>query len=98
MSELLEAIKKYFTETPKEILDKDWEEKKYLDEIGPTVDEYIEWAKFFQSEQNKNSKLNNYNISHSHSCDNCPNNPKNNPLSGGVCFCTLGLPKITYKI
>ena len=37
---ICEALKKYFEETPKEQLDKDWEEIKYLNEIRPDVIDY----------------------------------------------------------
>lgn len=41
MGKVYESLKKYFEETPKEILDKDWEAIKYLNNIGPDV-EYLE--------------------------------------------------------
>ena len=41
MSSLSEQLKDYFNNTPQEQLDKDWEELKYWNEIGPEVDEYI---------------------------------------------------------
>lgn len=44
-----ENLKKYFEETPKEILIKDWEAIKYLNNIGPDV----EYLKQFKNEQNK---------------------------------------------
>ena len=40
MSKIYDNLKKYFEETPKEILDKDWENIKYLNDIGPDV-EYL---------------------------------------------------------
>ena len=38
---LLQGLDEYFRNTPKEQLDKDWEELKKYNEIGPDVDEYI---------------------------------------------------------
>ena len=38
---LLQKLEEYFRNTPKEQLDKDWEELKKYNEIGPDVDEYI---------------------------------------------------------
>ena len=38
---LLQGLEEYFRNTPKEQLDKDWEELKKYNEIGPDVDEYI---------------------------------------------------------
>ena len=32
-----EQLKDYFSNTPQEQLDKDWEELKYLNELGPEV-------------------------------------------------------------
>ena len=43
MGVLLEDLKRYFETTPKDILDKEWDEKAYLDDIGPDVMEYIEF-------------------------------------------------------
>ena len=41
MSNLVEDLKQYFENTPQEELDKDWEELKHLNDIGPTCDEYL---------------------------------------------------------
>ena len=39
---LLQKLEEYFRNTPKEQLDKDWEElKKKYNEIGPDMDEYL---------------------------------------------------------
>ena len=56
MGVLLEDIKIYFETTPKEILDKDWEEKKYLNEIGPDVMEYFEFVKTYYESENTKEK------------------------------------------
>ena len=39
MSSLSEQLKDYFTNTPQEQLDKDWEKLKHWNEIGPEVDD-----------------------------------------------------------
>lgn len=39
---MLQKLKEYFNNTPKEQLEKDWEEIKQYQNIGPTVDEYFE--------------------------------------------------------
>ena len=38
---ILQKLEEYFKNTPKEQLDKDWEELKKYNEIGPDVDEYL---------------------------------------------------------
>ena len=46
MSKILESLKKYFEETPKEQLDKDFEEiYNKWGHIGPTDEEYLESIK-----------------------------------------------------
>ena len=42
MAGIYESLKAYFENTPKEQLNKDWEEIKHLNEIGPDVFEYAE--------------------------------------------------------
>lgn len=42
---LLQELEEYFRNTPKEQLDKDWEELKKYNEIGPDMDEYIKSVK-----------------------------------------------------
>lgn len=46
MDKLVEQLKEYFENTPKEQLEKEYEEiyKKY-GHVGPTVDEYLESIK-----------------------------------------------------
>lgn len=43
MGNLLENLKKYFENTPQDVLDKDWKDVEYLNEIGPDVIEYAEY-------------------------------------------------------
>lgn len=50
MGNWYEQMKKYLEETPKEQLDKDWEELKHWDEIGLSVDDYIESVKKYKEE------------------------------------------------
>lgn len=38
---LLQKLEEYFRNTPKEQLDKDWEELKEYNEISPDMDEYL---------------------------------------------------------
>lgn len=45
MGNLFESLKNYFESTPKEVLDKDWKEIEYLNEIGPDVIEYAKFVK-----------------------------------------------------
>lgn len=47
MSTLLENLKKYFAETPREQVLKDWESSKKFDKVGPTVKEFIDNQKTF---------------------------------------------------
>ena len=42
MSKIVEQLRKHFEEATQEELDKEWEELKHWNEIGPTVDEYLE--------------------------------------------------------
>ena len=39
---MLQELKEYLNNTSKEQLEKDWEELKQYQNIGPTVDEYFE--------------------------------------------------------
>jgi hypothetical protein len=45
MGSLLESLKKYFENTPQDILDNEWKEIEELNEIGPDVIEYAEYVK-----------------------------------------------------
>ena len=47
MGNLFESLKDYFENTPKDVLDNDWKEIKYLNENGPDV---IEYAKFVREQ------------------------------------------------
>lgn len=42
---LLQKLEEYFRNTSKEQLDKDWEELKEYNEIGPDMDKYIKSVK-----------------------------------------------------
>lgn len=39
---ILQQLKEYFDNTPRDVIEKEWEELSHLNEIGPTVDEYLE--------------------------------------------------------
>ena len=41
---ILQKLEDYFNSTSKEQLEKDWEEIKQYQNIGPTMDEYIEYV------------------------------------------------------
>ena len=42
MGNLVENLKKYFEETPKEKQLADWDSLKHLDNVGPTVEEFLQ--------------------------------------------------------
>lgn len=48
---LLQQLKKYFEETPRDVIEKEWNELSYLNEIGPTVEEYLEYVKKYRKTQ-----------------------------------------------
>lgn len=39
---MLDKLRRYFDETPREQIEKDWANSKKYDEVGPTVNEFIE--------------------------------------------------------
>lgn len=45
MGQILESLKRHYANTPQEVLDKEWEELAYLNDIGPDVFEYAEEMK-----------------------------------------------------
>jgi hypothetical protein len=51
MSTLLEDLRKYFSETPQEKIKSDWAKSEKYDEVGPPVDEYIEFSKKYYTMQ-----------------------------------------------
>lgn len=40
MGNLFESLKDYFENTPNDVIENDWREIEYLNEIGPDVIEY----------------------------------------------------------
>ena len=42
--DLLQQLKDYFDNTPREVVEKEWHEYDKYNEIGPTVDEYLEYV------------------------------------------------------
>ena len=42
MSTLLEDLRKYFKETPEEKIKNDWANSEKYDDVGPSVDKFIE--------------------------------------------------------
>ena len=64
--DITEQLRKHFEEATQEELDKEWEELKHWNEIGPTVDEYLENLKkygLYPNETDNNSKKDESNIS-----------------------------------
>lgn len=54
MSNMLEDLKKYFRNTPSEQIMKDWAETQSSDNIGPTVEEFLQKTKtYFKLEEPK---------------------------------------------
>ena len=49
MGKLYDNLKKHFENTPQEELDKEWEEIKSLNEIGPDAIEYANWIKEYKN-------------------------------------------------
>lgn len=45
---LFQRLKEYFDNTPRDVLEKEWNELSHLNEIGPTVDEYLECVKKYR--------------------------------------------------
>ena len=45
MGRLLDSLKTYFENTPKDVLRKDLDELEYLNEMGPDVLEYADYVK-----------------------------------------------------
>lgn len=63
MGTLLESLKRYFNNTPKDILENDWKENEYLDNIGPDVTEYVNYVQeYFRVNVNYEDNLHYNNI------------------------------------
>ena len=45
MGNLLDSLKDYFDKTPQDVLEKDFKELEYLNEIGPDAIAYVEYVK-----------------------------------------------------
>lgn len=68
MENILEDIKKYFKDTPREKIMQDWEETAKYDEVGPRIDQFIKVSKsypkikfadtIYQSNKKQNNFLN----------------------------------------
>lgn len=52
MGKLLNQLKEYFENTPKEVLEKEAKEWDYLNEIGPDVLEYAKAARGYVNHEN----------------------------------------------
>ena len=42
MDKIIEQLKEHFANTPQEVLEQEWKEYIKYNEIGPTIDEYIQ--------------------------------------------------------
>lgn len=51
MGKVYDKLKQYFNTTPKEQLQKDWEKLKKHNEIGPTVEEYLNYVKKYNNDK-----------------------------------------------
>lgn len=47
MKKVFESLKNYFENTPSEQIEKDWEELKKYNEIGPDIEEFLSVQKQF---------------------------------------------------
>lgn len=50
MSTLLEDLRKYFKETPQQKIASDWAKSEKYDDVGPSVDEFIESSRRYYYE------------------------------------------------
>ena len=48
---LLQRLKEYFEDTPREVVEKEWHEYDKYNEIGPSVDEYLEYVSSIRQPQ-----------------------------------------------
>ena len=51
MEKVYDKLKQYFNTTPKEQLQKDWEKLTKYNEIGPTVEEYLNYVKQYNNDK-----------------------------------------------
>lgn len=49
MNTLLEDLRKYLRETPRKKIMSDWAKSEKFDEVGPPIDEFIEFSKKYYS-------------------------------------------------
>lgn len=55
MGKLLNQLKEYFENTPKEVLEKEAKEWNYLNEIGPDVLEYAKMVRGYINQEEEKS-------------------------------------------
>ncbi len=55
MSKIVERLRKHFEEATQEELDREWEKLKHWNEIGPSIEEYIEGLKMWGLIKNENT-------------------------------------------
>lgn len=57
MKKVFESLKNYFENTPSEQIEKDWEELKKYNEIGPGIEEFLSVQKQFAKDmENQNNQ------------------------------------------
>lgn len=57
MKKVFESLKNYFENTPSEQIEKDWEELKKYNEIGPDIEEFLSVQKQFAKDmENQNNR------------------------------------------
>lgn len=57
MKSLLEQLKDYFANTPREVIEAEWAKLSCYDDVGPTVDEFLADWSFTCSWTNSNETL-----------------------------------------
>ena len=55
MSKIVERLRKHFEEATQEELDREWEKLKHWNEIGPSIEDYIEGLKMWGLIKNENT-------------------------------------------
>lgn len=59
MKKVFKSLKNYFENTPSEQIEKDWEELKKYNEIGPDIEEFLfvqkQFAKDMEIKQSRNN-------------------------------------------
>ena len=59
MKKVFESLKNYFENTPNEQIEKDWEELKKYNEIGPDIEEFLFVQKTIRKRHGKSKQSSN---------------------------------------